>query len=97
MKRKKAAAVALAAAAVTMATAPLASANGDGYQFIDPETWPAENPSYSAKSAAIALEAGALSVASASGDLEARSRSKCPSNVIALESTKFHALMLIFR
>ena len=95
MKRKKAAAVALAAAAATMVTAPLASANGDEYQFIDPATWPADNPSYSAKSTAIALEAGALRVSGASGDLEARSRSRKSSNVIALDSTKFHALMVI--
>ena len=97
MKGKKAATVALAAAAATLATSPLVSASGDEYQFIDPATWPAANPSHSAKSAAITLESGALRVASASDDLEARSRSKWPSNIIALESTKFQPLVLILR
>ena len=93
MRKEKAAAAALSAA---MAAAPLAAANGDEYQFIDPTTYPAANVSHSARSAAITVDAGALRVASASDDLEARSRTKCSSNVIELETTKFNAMLIIF-
>ena len=91
--RKGKAAAALTAA---MAASPLAAANGDGYQFIDPATYPAANVSHSARSAAMELETGALRVAGASGGLEARSRTKGASNAIALEASMFHALLIIF-
>ena len=93
MRKGKAAAAALTAA---MAASPLAAANGDGYQFIDPATYPAANVSHSARSAAMELETGALRVAGASGGLEARLRTKGASNAIALEASKFHALLIIF-
>ena len=93
MRKGKAAAAALTAA---MAAAPLAAANGDEYQFIDPATYPAANVSHSARSAAMELETGALRVASAAGGLEARSRTRGASNAIALETSKFHALLIIF-
>ena len=79
------------------AAAPLSAANGDEYQFIDPATYPAENVSYPARSSAMEIETGALRDASAADGLEARSRMKCPSNVIALESTKFWSLIISIR
>ena len=91
--RKGKAAAALTAA---MAAAPLAAANGDEYQFIDPTTYPAANVSHSARSAAMELETGALRIAAAAGGLEARSRIKGASSAIALETSKFHALLIIF-
>ena len=94
MSKVKAAAAALTAA---MSAAPLAAANGDEYQFINPDTYPAENVSYSARSSAVEIDAGALRMASAVDGLEARSRTKCPSNVIALETDKFQALIITFR
>ena len=91
MSKVKAATAALTAA---MAAAPLAAANGDEYQFIDPTTYPAENVSYSARSSAVTVEAGALRVASVSDDLEARSRTKSASAAILLDATKFHGSIL---
>ena len=91
MRKVKAATAALTAA---MAAAPLAAANGDEYQFIDPTTYPAENVSYSARSSAVTVEAGALRVASVSDDLEARSRTKGTSAAIMLDATKFHGSII---
>jgi len=91
MSKVKAATAALTAA---MAAAPLAAANGDEYQFIDPTTYPAENVSYSARSSAVTVEAGALRVASVPDDLEARSRTKSASAAILLDATKFHGSIL---
>ena len=88
-----------AAAALTVAitAATLAEASGDEYQFIDPTTYPPANVSYSARSSAIAVNAGALRIAGAPGDLEARSRTKCSSNVIGLNATKFNGFTIMFR
>ena len=86
MSKVKAAAAALTA---VITTTPLASANGDEYQFIDPTTYPAANVSYSAQSSAITVDAGALRVASVPDDLEARSRTKGASAAILLDATKF--------
>ena len=91
MTKVKAAAAALTAA---ITTAPLASANGDEYQFIDPTTYPAENVSYSARSSAITVDAGALRVASVSDNLEARSRTKGASSAIMLDATKWHGMII---
>ena len=91
MSKVKAAAAALTAA---FTAAPLAAANGDEYQFIDPTTYPAENVSYSARSSAITVDAGALRVASASDNLEARSRTKGVSSSILLDATKFHGTII---
>ncbi len=94
MRKGKAAAAALTAA---MAAAPLAAANGEEYQFINPDTYPAANVSHSARSAAVEIDAGALRTASAADGLEARSRTKGASNAIALETDKFQALIITFR
>jgi len=96
MTRKKAAAAALTAA---MAAAPLAAANGDEYQFIisgDPIA-AATVGSSSASSDEITLETGALRVAGAADDLEARSRTKGSSVAIALNATKFRTFIMTFR
>ena len=85
MTRKKAAAAALSAA---MAAVPLAVARGDGYQFIDPTTYPAANARHSAKSSTVAIEAGAMRVAGTADDLEARSRARSASSAIALNASK---------
>ena len=94
MRKGKAAAVALTAA---MATAPLAAANGDEYQFIDPTTYPAANVSYSARSSAVELESGALRIASVSDNLEARSRTKGASAAILLDATKLCGTIITIR
>ena len=94
MTRKKAAAAALTAA---MAAAPLAAANGDEYQFIDPATYPAATPSYPAASDAIALETGAMRIASTAGELEARSRANGASVAIALNAMKFRTFIMTVR
>ena len=86
MRKGKAATAALAAA---MATAPLAAANGDEYQFIDPTTYPAENPSHSMMSDEVALETGALRVMGDAETLEARSRTYGYSAAIALNAQKW--------
>jgi len=96
MTRRKAAAAALTAA---MAAAPLAAANGDEYQFIvsgDPVA-AATVGSSSASSDEITLETGALRVAGAADDLEARSRSKGASVAIALNATKFRTFIMTVR
>lgn len=94
MKPRKAATVALAAVATALVTSTLASANGDEYQFIDPTTYPAANESYSARSSAITVDAGALRVASVSDYLEARSRTRGASAAIPLDATKFHGSVI---
>ena len=91
MSKVKAATAALTAA---MAAAPLAAANGDEYQFIDPTTYPAKNVSYSARSSAVTVDAGALRIAGAPDDLEARSRTRGASAAILLDATKFHGSVL---
>ena len=96
MTKRKAAAAALTAA---MAAAPLAAANGDEYQFIisgDPIA-AATVGSSSASSDEITLETGALRVAGAADDLEARSRSKGASVAIALNATKFRTFIMTVR
>ena len=91
MSKVKAATAALTAA---FAAAPLAAANGDGYQFINPDTYPAENVSYSARSSAITVDAGALRVAGHYDALEARSRTRGTSAAIMLDATKFHGSII---
>ena len=91
MTKVKAAAAALTAA---ITAAPLASATGDEYQFIDPTTYPAKNVSYSARSSAIAVDSGALRVASVSDNLEARSRTKGASSAIMLDASKWHGMII---
>ena len=86
MSKAKAAAAALSAAFVA---APLAAANGDEYQFIDPTTYPAENPSHSMMSDEVALETGALRVMGDAETLEARSRTHGYSAAIALNAQKW--------
>ena len=86
MTKTKAAAAALSAAFVA---APLAAANGDEYQFIDPTTYPAENPSHSMMSDEVALETGALRVMGDAETLEARSRTHGYSAAIALNAQKW--------
>ena len=95
MTGKKAAAAALTAALA--AAAPLAAANGDEYQFIDPATYPAANPSYPAASGAITLETGAMRIAGTAGNLEARSRSNNASVAIALNATQFKTFIMTIR
>ena len=93
MTRRKAAAAALTAA---ITAAPLVAANGDEYQFIDPTTYPAKNESYSARSSAITVDAGAVRVASVSDNLEARSRTTSASSAILLDATKFCGTVIYF-
>ena len=95
MTRKKVAAAALTAAMA--ATAPLAAANGDEYQFIDPYTYPSANYSHSGRSAAIALETGAVKVAGDSAELEVRSRFRGASSAITLNATPFKTFIMTFR
>ena len=95
MTGRKAAAAALTAAFA--ASAPLAAANGDEYQFIAPASYPAENPSYPAVSDAIALETGAMRTAGMAGELEARSRSSGFSSAIALNAMKFRIFIITIR
>lgn len=92
--KQKAAAAALTAA---MAAAPLGAANGDGYQYIDPTTYPAANYSYATSSPAITLNAGAVPAVSVSDGLEARSRSSETSVAIALETTKLQGSIISIR
>ena len=91
MSKVKAAAAALTAA---ITTTPLASVNGDEYQFINPTTYPAANVSYSAWSSPITVDAGALWEASASETLEARSRTEGVSSAILLDATKWHGMVI---
>jgi len=96
MTRRRAAVAALAAA---MSATPLAAANDDEYQFIisgDPVA-AATVGSSSAASDEITLETGALRVAGAADDLEARSRSKWTSVAIALNATKFRTFIMTVR
>ena len=96
MTRKKAAAAALTAA---LAATPLAAANGDESPFIlsgDPVA-AATVRSSSASSDGIALETGALRVAGAADDLEARSRSNGSSVAIALNAAKFRTFIMTVR
>jgi predicted anti-sigma-YlaC factor YlaD len=92
MSKVKAAGAALSAA---LAAAPLAAANGDGYQFINPDTYPAENPSYSAASGAITLETGALRVMGDADTLEARSRARASSAAITLDASEWTPGLMI--
>ena len=94
MTKRKAAAAALTAA---MAAAPLAAANGDEYQFIDPSTYPAANYSYATSSSAITLNAGAIPVAGVSGNLEARSRSDSSSAAIMLNALPFKSFYMTIK
>ena len=86
MGRAKAVAAALSAAFVA---APFAAANGEEYQFIDPTSYPAENPSHSMMSYEVALETGALRVMGDADTLEARSRTHGYSAAIALNAQKW--------
>ena len=88
---------AMAALSAALAAAPLAAANGDEYQFIDPTTYPAANYSYATSSSAITLNAGAVPVAGVSGDLEARSRSNSSSTAIMLNALPFKGSYLTIR
>ena len=94
MTKKKAAAAALTAA---LAAAPLAAANGDEYQFIDPATYPAANPFYPAASVATTLETGAMRIADTARELEARSRANGASVAIALNAAKFRTFIMTVR
>ena len=85
MTKRKAAAAALTAA---IAAAPLAAANGDEYQFII-SGYPAANYSHTENSSAITLNAGAVPVVSAAGDMEARSHSDGTSTAITLNALPF--------
>ena len=82
--------------AAAMAVGPLAAANGDDYQFIDPTTYPAANARHSAKSSSIAIETGAMRIAGAAGDLEARSRARSASSAITLNATKIKTFIISF-
>lgn len=94
MSKAKAAAAALTAA---FAVAPLAAANGDEYQFIDPDTYPAENASYPSRSLAVALDTGALCAFGEEIELEARSRTKACSQPISLTTTDYFGMIIIVR
>jgi len=94
MKGKTAATAALSAA---MAVGPLAAANGDDYQFIDPTTYPAANARHSAKSSSIAIETGAMRIAGAAGDLEACSRARGTSSAIALNASKMNTFFISYK
>ena len=94
MTGRKAAAAALSAA---LAAAPLSAADGNEYQFIDPATYPAANPSYPAASDAITLETGTMRIAGTAGELEARSRSTGASVAIALNATQFKTFIMTIR
>ena len=97
MTRKKAAAAALTAA---MAAAPLASANGDEYQFIvssDPVAAETVGSS-SASSATAALTVGTLADGVVcESEFEARSRTKDESPARALRSDKFKSIIISIR
>ena len=92
MIKAKAAAAALSAAFVA---APLAAANGDEYQFVDPTTYPAANPSHSAMSDECELETGALRVMADADALEARSCTMDYSSAIALDASKWTPGLII--
>lgn len=94
MKKGKAAAAALS---VAFAAAPLMGANGDEYQFIDPDTYPAANYSHKASSSVVSLNAGAVPVAGVAVDLEARSRSNGISAAITLNATQFRGFYISFK
>ena len=97
MTRKKAAAAALTAA---MAAAPLASANGDEYQFIvsgDPVAAETVGSS-SASSATAALTVGTLADGVVcESEFEARSHTKDESPARALRSDKFKSIIISIR
>lgn len=94
MPIKKAAAVALTAA---IGSAPLGAANGDGYQFIDPTTYPAANASYPSRSSAVAFDTGALRAFAGGDELEARSRTKACSQPISLATTDYFGMIIHLR
>ena len=77
--------------------APIATADGDGYQFIDDTTYPALNVSHSALSPAITLETGAIRVLGSAERLEARSRSQRMSDAIRLNALKLSLFIITFR
>ena len=94
MSKRKTAAAAFAAALATMGLAPKSAQGVGEYQFII-SGYPAANPSYPKRSAAITLETGAVRAHGAADDLEARSRSKGRSSAIMLDATKFNAMVII--
>ena len=94
MKGKTAATAALSAA---MAAVPLAAANGDDYQFIDPTTYPAANVRHSAKSSPVAIETGAMRITGATDDLEARSHARGVSSAIALNASKMNTFFISYK
>ena len=97
MTGKKAAAAAFASA---MAAAPLATARGDGYQYIlsgDPVAAETANSS-SASSATASLTSGTLADGHMlASELEARYRTAGESSATALRSDKFGATIIIFK
>ena len=97
MSKTKAAGAALSAA---LAAAPLAAANGDGYQFIisgDPVAAAAAGSS-SASSATAALAVGSLSDGFVyDSEFEARSRTTDDSNASSLRSDPCTGMILTFR
>ena len=95
-KVKKTVAAVLSAALAAIAPSRQAAADGDDYQFIDPATYPAANPSCSASSASAALEIGAYRVLGGAEELEARSRSLGLSSAIALDATEWKGMLIIF-
>ena len=94
MTRKMATAAALSAA---MTAVPLVVARGDGYQYIDPSTYPAANVRHSAKSSTIAIETGAMRSVGTADNLEARSRSRSASSAIALNASKLKTFVISFK
>ena len=97
MTGKQAATAALAA---TMSAAPLAAANGDGYQYIlsgDPVAAETAGSS-SAASAPSSLTSGTLANGFVlASDLEARARTRGESPLSALRSDKFVATVIIIK
>ena len=67
------------------------------YVFIDPKTYPADNPSHSDDSSATSLVFGSLDGVSVSGTLEVRNCTVDDSAGIALRSDKFSALYIVIR
>ena len=88
---------ATAALSAAMTAVPLVVARGDGYQYIDPSTYPAANVRHSAKSSTIAIETGAMRSAGTVGDLEARSRARSASSAIALNASKLTTFVISFK
>ena len=94
MKKGRAATAALTAA---MAAAPIAAANGDEYQFIDPATYPAANVSYPSASEPTALVPGAIVATADASGTDLRSGTSDASEGIALRSDKALAIMIVVR